>query len=134
GPFSAGVEVCNDQGTFGPCKDCVVLTMADAFVVDAPSDATSDAPRDAALAATGSACTAAAQCAGTSADCLTWPGGYCTSSCDLADVDPATGLDAKCPGGGYCTDLGNGLQCHAECTARAGVSPCRTSYSCFVFG
>ncbi len=88
------------------------------------------------LASTGAPCTKSADCAGTTATCLTkgkddagnsfsWPDGYCTSKCSAEQNDPDTGLNPKCPGdNSTCDDTG---VCHAACT---GVGDCRDKYVC----
>jgi hypothetical protein len=130
-----GVQACVASGTFEACHSCGPIGLVDAFLPDGPPDAPPpDAPPDAALAATGAACGSAAECAGAQADCLSWPSGYCTSTCNPADSG-ADGIDPNCPGGGgYCVSLTGSPQCLATCTAHTGTQPCRSSYSCFIIG
>ena len=74
----------------------------------------------------GAPCVADAECA--SGFCATepdngWPSGYCTGVCELGS--------GTCPGGGFCTDVGNGDGtglCFDLCSQ---PSECRHGYDCF---
>jgi hypothetical protein len=92
------------------------------------------------LGNSGDPCLKAADCGGTKPTCITkdgngvtWPGGYCTSSCNPANTDQQTGLNTDCPGGaGVCIGNSNPGVCESACTAMNGQMPCtRQGYSCF---
>jgi hypothetical protein len=83
---------------------------------------------------TGAPCASAAECGGMQPVCLTtqngqtWPGGYCSSSCNPVQNDPGSGLNPACPGSGTCAGQGMMGSCFAPC----GPPPCaRMGYSCF---
>jgi hypothetical protein len=88
---------------------------------------------------TGDPCMKATDCAGNKPVCITkdtmgttWPGGYCTSTCNPNMNDPNTGLNPQCPGGsGLCLGQGTQGACELACTDMMGQMPCRMGYSCF---
>jgi hypothetical protein len=88
---------------------------------------------------TGDPCTRSSDCGGIKPFCLIkdsqgmlWPGGYCTSYCNPQKNDPATGINATCPGVGTCLGQGTSGSCELACTAMDGMMPCtRQGYSCF---
>lgn len=102
---------------------------------DAGSDSDADAGETQAEgAATGAACTADADCAGTSAKCLTtdatglvYPGGSCSASCRVDRNDSIDGVNRDdCPGSATCLEVNGRAGCFAWCSA----GDCRDGYVC----
>ena len=84
---------------------------------------------------TGLACAAGTECAGTAPICImtdanmrTWPGGYCSGSCDPNNNDPDTDENTDCPGTATCIGQANKGNCFSLCS---GKGACRVGYSCF---